>query len=271
MLKEKLEEQLNLLRNSCELYDKGKIEEALKISSTLRILFCDKDSNSQQLKQKETIKLLSTLEDNSKHPLMKNIDVQFSIPIMVTSEGQKAFLDNTSKRELIDVEQWLNEIVIATDNISYSRNNIIKLTANKDGGAHIDKANPKLKNLKKAFGTFTINSRNRKISQDISNHHYILLRQFAYEVIHSKDIYEVNNLQFIPMIKFKTYREYLVEGDNYYNEKRYSKAIESYKKAIETNPKICEESYYKLGKIIMAWKIKTSFQLGSVRNFVSVW
>jgi tetratricopeptide (TPR) repeat protein len=71
-------------------------------------------------------------------------------------------------------------------------------------------------------------------------------------VIHSKDIYEVNNLQFIPMIKFKTYREYLVEGDNYYNEKRYSKAIESYKKAIETNPKICEESYYKLGKIIMA-------------------
>lgn len=68
MLKEKLEEQLNLLRNSCELYDKGKIEEALKISSTLRILFCDKDSNSQQLKQKETIKLLSTLEDNSKHP-----------------------------------------------------------------------------------------------------------------------------------------------------------------------------------------------------------
>jgi len=253
MLKEKLEEQLKLLRNSCELYDKGKVEEALKISSTLRTILYDNNPKNpsilKQLNQKETIRLLSTLEDNTKHPLMQNIDIQFSIPIMHTSEGQKPFLDNTSKKELLLVEQWLNEKVITTDKISYSRYDIIQTTAHKDGGSHVDKPNASLKNLKRPIGTFTISAHNRKISQDISNHHYILLRQFAHEVIHSKDLYEINNLQFTPMIKRKTYREYLNDGHNYQNQKKDLKAIESYKMAIETNPNICEEAYYNIGNI----------------------
>lgn len=253
MLKEKLEEQLKLLRNSCELYDRGRVEEALKISSTLRTIFYDNNKSNpsllKQLNQKDTIKLLSTLEDYTKHPLMQNIDVQFSIPIMLTSEGQKPELDNASKKELLFVEEWLNEIVVTTDKISYSRYEIIKTTAHKDGGSHVDKPNTSLKNLKSTIGTFTISAYNRKISQDISNHHYILLRQFAHEVIHSKDLYEANNLQFVPMIKYKTYKEYLSDGHNYQNQKKDLKAIESYKMAIETNPNICEEAYFSIGNI----------------------
>lgn len=253
MLKEKLEEQLKLLRNSCELYDRGKVEEALKISSTLRTLLYDNNKNNpsllKQLNQKDTIKLLSTMEDHTKDPLLQNVNIQFSIPIMHTSEGQKPFLDNTSKKELLFVEEWLNEIVITADKISYSRYEIIKTTAHKDGGSHVDKPNTSLKNLKSTIGTFTISTNNRKISQDISNHHYILLRQFAHEVIHSKELYKANNLQFVPMVKYKTYREYLSEGHNYQNQKKDIKAIESYRMAIETNPNICEEAYFSIGTI----------------------
>lgn len=253
MLKEKLEEQLKLLRNSCELYDQGKVEEALKISSTLRTILYDNNKNNpsllKQLNQKDTIKLLSTLEDHTKHPLMQNIDVQFAIPIMYTSEGQKPFLDNVSKKELLFVEEWLNAIVVTIDKTSYSRYEIIKTTAHKDGGAHVDKPNQTLKNLKSAFGTFTINTHQRQITQDISNHHYVLLRQFAYEIIHSEDLYKANDLEFAPMIKRKSYKEYLIEGNNYHRDGRNIKAIESYKKAIETNLTICEEAYYHIGNI----------------------
>ena len=63
MLRVKLEEQLKLLKNSCELYDKGRIEEALDIAKTLRTLFHDTNSSRslfKQLNQKDTINLLST-------------------------------------------------------------------------------------------------------------------------------------------------------------------------------------------------------------------
>lgn len=51
MLKQKLEEQLKLLKNSSELYDKGRIEEALDIAKTLRTLFHDTKTSISLFKQ----------------------------------------------------------------------------------------------------------------------------------------------------------------------------------------------------------------------------
>lgn len=56
----KLEEQLKLLKNSAELYDKGRVEEALNIAIRLRVLFYDTANSTsliKYLKQKETIRL----------------------------------------------------------------------------------------------------------------------------------------------------------------------------------------------------------------------
>ncbi len=260
MLIKKLEEQLKLLRNSCELYDIGRIEEALKISSTLRTLLYDNNPTSpsllKQLKQKESIKLLSTLGNETEHPLIKNINVSFSIPIMMTGEGQKPYLDTSSKKELIFIDDWLKENIITIDAISYSRLEVITTTAHKDGGAHIDIDHTKIKPFKKEFGQFTINVHNRQITQSLYNHHYILLRQLAYEVLHSEELYKANNLYYTPMVKNKTYQEYLQDGICYQNEKRYSKAIESYKKAIELNLINCEVAYNNLGNI---WASQNEF------------
>ena len=93
MLRKKLEEQLKLLKNSAELFDKGKNEEALNIAIRLRVLFYRDEALLEQLGQKKTIRILSTLEDYSKDPLLKNIKIQSSVHFL-TSNGQRAFLRN---------------------------------------------------------------------------------------------------------------------------------------------------------------------------------
>lgn len=254
MLRAKLEEQLKLLKNSSELYDKGRVEEALNIATRLRVLFYDTSNSTsllKQLNQKKTIKLLSTLQDNSQHPLMKNIDVQCAIPIMLTSNGQRPDLDKSLKNELISIKEWLEEIVITLEGKTYSRIQIITTTANKDGGAHIEIEYKDLKPLTATFGQFTIIENNLPISKDITKHHYILLRQFAYEVLHSEELYSANFLKYTPMQKVKSYNEYLSDGNNLFAEEEYYKASKSYEKAIDVNPNNCKNAYNNMGNALV--------------------
>ncbi|MDD3009645.1 MAG: HNH endonuclease signature motif containing protein [Arcobacter sp.] len=137
ILEKKLEEQLKLLKNSAELFDKGKTEEALNIAIRLRVLFYRDESLLEQLGQKKTINMLSTFEDYSKDPMLKNIKIQFSVPFL-TSNGQRAFLDKTGRSELIPLNEWLTETITTLENKAYSRIDIIKITAHKDGAAHIE-------------------------------------------------------------------------------------------------------------------------------------
>lgn len=254
MLKQKLEEQLKLLKNSSESYDKGRIEEALNIAKTLRTLFHDtKASKSlfKQLNQKENIKLLSTLTDRTKDPIFKDMTNITSIPIMMTSDGQRPYLDKSNKNELITIKNWLEENVLTLEDRSYSRYDIIKITSNKDGGAHIEINAEELKPLKNKFGTFTISEYHHQITNDLNNHHYILLRQFAYEVLHSEEIFTNNHFNFEPMKIYKSYREYMIDGDKFYSEKKFYKAIESYKLAVEINSNNCEIAYNKIANCLV--------------------
>lgn len=254
MLRKKLEEQLKLLKNSSELYDKGRIEEALDIAKTLRTLFHDtKNSKSlfKQLNQKNDIKLLSTLSDRTKDSLFINMKNITSIPIMMTSYGQRPYLNKSDKNELITIKNWLEENVLTLNDKSYSRYDIIQTTSNKDGGAHIEIDDEKLNLLKNKFGTFSISEYNHQITKDLTNHHYILLRQFAYEVLHSEEIFMNNNLFFEPMKIYKSYIEYMIDGDTFYSEKKFYKAIESYKLAVEINSNNCEIAYNNIANCLV--------------------
>lgn len=254
MLKEKLREQLKLLKNSCELYDKGKIEEALDIAKTLRTLFHDtKNSKSlfKQLNQKNDTKLLSTLSDRTKDPLFKNMINITALPIMMTGDGQRPYLNKSDKNEFIGIKNWLEENVLTLKGKSYSRYDIIKITSHKDGGAHVEIDDKELKPLKNKFGTFTISEYNHQITNDLTNHHYILLRQFAYEVLHSKEIFMNNNLPFEPMKIYKSYREYMIDGDIFYSERKFYKAIESYKLAVEIKSNNCEIAYNNIANCLI--------------------
>ena len=248
----KLEEQLKLLKNSAELYDKGRVEEALNIAIRLRVLFYDTSSSTsliKYLKQKETIKLLSTLEDHSKNPMLKNIEIQSSI-YFLTSNGQRAFFDKTGRSELIPLKEWLTETIITLANKPYSRIDIIKITVHKDGGAHIEVDHEDLKPFITPLGKLTIQENNKPVTKDVSSHHYILLRQIAYEVLHSEELFKINGLDYKPMDEIKSYNEYLREADNLNEEKKHYKAIKLYEKAIDVNPDNAICAYNNMGKCL---------------------
>ena len=249
MLEKKLEEQLKLLKNSAEMYDKGRTEEALNIAIRLRVLLYRNESLLEQLGQKKTIKLLSTLEDHSKDPMLKNIAIQSSVHYL-TSNGQRAFLDKTQRSELIPAIEWLTETITTLENKAYSRIDIIKITAHKDGAAHIEIDHKSLKPFITPFGQMTIKENNKPVTKEISSHHYILLRQIAYEILHSEELFTINGLHYEPMEEIKSYNEYLIAADKLNEEKKYFKAIKLYEKAIDVNPNNATFAYNNMGNCL---------------------
>ncbi len=246
MLVKKLEEHLKLLKNSAILFDKGHSEEALNIAIRLRVLIYRDDSLLGQLGQKDTIKLLSTMEDFSKNPFFKNMHISFSTHFL-TSNGQRAFLGNTQKKINLPLIEWLKESITSIDGKYYSRLDIIKTTAHKDGGAHIEIDHKDLSPFIKKTGEFSIIENNEKVKRDIINHHHVLLRQIAYEILHSKELFELNGLIFKPMEEIKSYNEYLKEADTLRREEKYFQAIRVYEKAIEVNPNNASYAYNDMG------------------------
>lgn len=248
MLTQKLEEQLKLLRNAVELFDAGNVEEALNIAIRIRVLFYDTNSSKSvlmQLGQKKTIKLLSTIDNSFFDELnLKNVT---AIPVMHTGNGQKAFLNDTKKQILLTVKDWFEEQILIINDKPYSRIDLVLLTSNKDGSAHVDIKDENLQQLVKSIGTYTIQENNKKVTREICNHHHIILRQMAHEVLNSMDLYKFNDIKFVEIKEYKKYNDYLIEGDYLSNNKEYYKSIKSYEKAIYVNPDNCSFAYNNMG------------------------
>ncbi|QLA17193.1 tetratricopeptide repeat protein [Desulfolutivibrio sulfoxidireducens] len=249
-LKEQLERQLKFLRRSCEIFDSGNEDEALRIATTLRTLLRDAKSDSlfKLLGQKNDIFLLSTIPAVEDIPGLPNGKIVSVLPIMLTSDGQKPSLEKATKKVLFPVKEWLNEKLIMEDGESLTREDVITTAANKDGGTHVEiKPNKKLKILKKSLGELTISEGNRKIIKELKNIHFVILRQMAYEVLNSQSIYDLNNIEYVPEIENKSYSEYLREANEFAKDGRHYQAIESYKKAIKVKGDCAEVAYNNMG------------------------
>jgi hypothetical protein len=110
------------------------------------------------------------------------------IPMMLTLQGVKPPLEKSPIKNVLIIDEWLNEIVMAELN-PIRRKDIILSAANQDGGAHVDdNPNMNTKILRRGIGTFTITIDGKKKTEILSNHHFPLIRQFAYEVLHSKEL-----------------------------------------------------------------------------------
>lgn len=250
MYRKQLKRQLDFLSRSCEIFDHGNQNEAIRIAVALRTLFRDTNKSTSLMRllgQQDSIKLLSTLETND-DPRLIHIDGNDFIPLMLTSDGQRPHLYTSRKKEEVFLCDWLSEVVLVLEGENFTRENIIVTAANKDGGTHVPKKlNRKAKLLKKSFGQYTVYENKRAITNELNNHHFIILRQLAYEVLNSKPLYELNDIEFCQPKEVKSYREYLIEADNYHKQKRFFKAIESYRKAIKTRPEASEIAYNNMG------------------------
>lgn len=192
-----LKRHLSFIAKSCEEYDRGKPDEALRISVSLRVLFHDtKRSKSvlSYLNVKGKIKLASTFGYEEKLNLLgaKNVNWHTALPIMMTSDGSQAPLDSWDIVSEKMVEDWWNEEIWREGGEKYTRRDIVLSAANQDGGAHVD-ANPNFKTIKFRQGpSVKIKINGVPVPDAMRNHHYRILRQIAYEVLNSKELMDLS-------------------------------------------------------------------------------
>jgi hypothetical protein len=186
-----LQRQLDYLRRSCDLYDAGHLDEAVRMAVVIRVLIHDtKKSKSllQQMHIKEKVKLLTSFGSSERLP--ENFHPISVLPILASSAegGTSAPFPLSAQPILMSVNEWWEEIVWKQKS-TLTRKDIVLGTANKEGGAHVQVATPE-----------TIQELRQGLSQVISfkingvefgtpeHYHLILIRQFAYELLNSKSL-----------------------------------------------------------------------------------
>ncbi len=184
-----LKEQIKFLQSSCELYDMGSEFEAKRMALTLRVLLYDSGNGSSLLgllHLKKKIQFISTAQPYQSNNLLTQ---QCLVQMSIGNQGGKFLpLFQNSRAKLLSCKDWLQEIVMddSKKNI-YRRIQLIKLLANKDGGAHVDeKICDELAPLKDPYVSAWRTVDSAGIEHPMNNDVvYCSMRQMAYEVLQS--------------------------------------------------------------------------------------
>jgi hypothetical protein len=197
----KLREQLGFLERSCQMYDEGHIEEAIRIAGTLRTLIHDTGKSTSLLKHMNAtgIRLWSTTDSAPERAAMYYGMGQYRHLNGVSSFGPS--FDNTPTMELLPLDEWWGQVVYVFDagedaqtdeerekGFRLSRKDIVLTAANKDGGAHVDKK------LTRAYERLTADGAVGSFGMEIGGEvqvvpikyaHLVSLRQIGFEVLKS--------------------------------------------------------------------------------------
>ncbi|MBW2021037.1 MAG: hypothetical protein JRI65_13755 [Deltaproteobacteria bacterium] len=195
--KEHLKKQLGFLERSCQSYDAGFTDEAIRIATVIRVLIHQTGASTSLLKHLNatTINLLSTTFEPSEQT------VSFvGLGMMRVGGGKSEYFPQLGEgpiNEFIPVSKWWNQVVMVLDDKHrITRKNIVLAAANKDGGAHVDKkltAEYIALATAGAVGTFVYETQGQREEAPIENAHLVSLRQMGYELLHSPMLIELCN------------------------------------------------------------------------------
>jgi len=189
-----LNRQLIFLRNSVAAYDKGCVEGAIRIGVVIRVIFHDTKNSVSLLKlmnRKSTLKLVTTAKTLS-NDLLSDMDfVELMAGMVFGSTLEYAPVSDDSS--IIPCLDWWKQTVFIRDNKSYTREDIVLLAANKDGGAHIHKRpDGELQVLQESFWEKVVTYPDgMKRIETLSDNHFRMLRRFAGELLSSKDLLDL--------------------------------------------------------------------------------
>jgi hypothetical protein len=192
-LTEKLVEQFRFMQRSCEAFDKGLEDEAIRIATSLRIIFHNTNASTSLTAHLGFggKRMLSSSPGHGdwKNYLALQIDLTSPQPVKMLPRLGNKF------RELSINDWWRHEPVFIYNSQEYSRQRIVLSAANRDGGAHVDEELEKFyEYLCSGEDTVGITGNlqfegNPPFPQGVTiypkNAHLSLIRQFAHETIAS--------------------------------------------------------------------------------------
>lgn len=187
-----LNRQLRFLNASCEAFDAGHLDEAIRIATCLRVLFHQTEASTSLLTHIEAtnIKLLSTTVDPEPGTV-------FFIGMGILQlngnamEYVPALDDGPPINRLLPFEKWWNQTIMILDGHKIGRSDLVRDAANKDGGAHVaEKLTTRYIALSSSgsIGSFTSTYAGVENEQAIESAHLISLRQLGFEVLHSPEL-----------------------------------------------------------------------------------
>ncbi len=200
--KEQLARQLQFLQTSCDQYDAGNVDEAIRIATALRVIFHHTPHSTSLLSHMAatTIEMLSTAGKRpSNHPrgywpglIQIEIDVA-----QITVRARPKFNATPGVHRMLPFSAWWNgEVVYFGFGRRIKRDRLILDAANKDGGAHVDASLPAdyqwmLQGTE--FGLTVNRTDGTKAETWLAYPHLACLRQIAYEVFHSPALLALRN------------------------------------------------------------------------------
>jgi hypothetical protein len=161
--KEYLRMHLSFLVNSAAAFDRGEMDEAIRMAVSIRVLFHDTGRSTSLLMQlgAKDIFLTSTCAPIPEGAFVGHGSMVFT-SITMTANGPVAAMkaslgDGPPVNYHLKAEDWWNQTVFVLprgEDRRISRKDIVLVAANKDGGAHVDtELTPQYESLKERGGT----------------------------------------------------------------------------------------------------------------------
>lgn len=190
---EQFRRQLKFLRTSCDAYDEGDKDEAIRIATTVRTL-CHQTSKSSSLfshLKATDVRVLSTGEIVPPgRKFWPNLTVIRLSPQLGIAEFAPKLDAANTKRSIRLNEWWRGDPAYILDAREISRRELVLGAANKDGGAHVDVAlDPTYERLLAGAGarmTTTTVAGSREMPFRFG--HLAALRQIGFELLNSPEV-----------------------------------------------------------------------------------
>lgn len=191
-LQEKLRQQISFLERSCVAFDQGAEEEALRIATSLRVIFHDTNTSTSLVRHLGLPhQMLSSSRGHGDYRdyLDYRLNLTSQTPVRAIPRLKRSF------HKVSLNNWWKHETVFLHKGTPNARRKIVLSAANKDGGAHVDR------DLEEYYEVLCAGEYAFGITGDLkyvgpapfeqgvthyaTNAHLALLRQFAHEVIAS--------------------------------------------------------------------------------------
>jgi len=196
--KVQLKKQIGFLERSCQLYDNGHQDEAIRIATAVRVLIHD-TTHSKSLLTHLDARNINLFTTSPEFPKLKG-DIQnvtcFNLGRIrlggrLSGYGPNLKDFHTNSSTTLPVDQWWKQIVwILGADIELSRKGVILAAVNKDGGAHVDSVlEPKYKRLaEENWGTIVVKIRGTEYRQSINDMHLVSIRTIGNELLKSPEL-----------------------------------------------------------------------------------
>lgn len=190
-----LTRQLSFLLRSCQSYDAGFHDEAVRIATVVRVIIHGTGSSTSLLKHlgATNISLISTVSE-----LTTEVVSFVGMGRYRVGFGEGSFLPQLGDgwmQKNLPVSEWWSQVVMVLDSKhQITRKNIVLAASNKDGGAHVDaRLTDEYAALAKdgAVGSFVYTTQGNRDEKSINNAHFVSLRQMGYELLNSPQLLEL--------------------------------------------------------------------------------